>query len=60
MSVVQEFFQSLGFGEISEEDTRLIQEMGDADRDGKIGLEDFRLMVPFGKAVGRPSPSKQK
>ncbi len=60
MAVVQDFFQLLGFGEISEEDARLIQEMGDADLDGKIGLEDFRLMVPFGKTGLRSSPSKTK
>lgn len=60
LAVVQEFFQSLGFGELSEEDSKLIQEMGDADGDGKIGLEDFRLMVPFGKAAGAAAKSPSK
>ena len=52
MALVCEFFQNLGFGDISEEDANLIKDMADADGDGKIGLDDFRLMVPFGKSSG--------
>jgi hypothetical protein len=36
---------------ISDEDSKLIQEMADVDGDGKIGLDDFRGMVPFGKKM---------
>ena len=52
MDLVREFFMNLGFGEISEEDANLIKEMADADGDGKVSLDDFRLMVPFGKQAG--------
>jgi len=51
MEVTREIFQTLGYGEVSEEDIRIILETADTDRDGRIGLEDFRKMVPFG-----PSP----
>ncbi|CAD7952736.1 unnamed protein product [Amoebophrya sp. A25] len=60
MAVVQELFQGLGFGEISDEDAQLIKEMADADGDGRITLEDFRQMVPFGKAQKKPEVSKEK
>mmetsp|Transcript_25197 Transcript_25197/g.63415 ORF Transcript_25197/g.63415 Transcript_25197/m.63415 type:complete len:184 (+) Transcript_25197:107-658(+) len=49
VSVIQELFHGLGFGEISDEDAQLIKEMADADGDGRITLDDFRQMVPFGK-----------
>ncbi len=29
-------------------------------QDGKVGIDDFRLMVPFGKGATTKSPSKQK
>merc|ERR1712098_143837 len=56
MDAVTEFFASLGYGEISEEDKRIILETADADKDGRIGLDDFRLMVPF----GQPDPKEKK
>lgn len=45
MEVTREVFQTLGYGEVSEEDIRIILETADTDRDGRIGLEDFRKMV---------------
>lgn len=55
-AILRDFFQTLGFGEIPEDDKKLL-EMADADGDGRIGLEDFRLMVPFGRA---PTASVKK
>jgi len=50
MDVVKGFFKDLGYGEISDEDAKIILDTADADKDGRIGLEDFRMMVPFGQA----------
>merc|ERR1712118_2015 len=44
MSVVREFFQNLGYG----------------DKDGRIGLEDFRMMVPFGQPQQQPGSSSDQ
>eukprot|EP00747_Dinoflagellata_sp_TGD_P162415 gnl/TRDRNA2_/TRDRNA2_179984_c0_seq1.p1 gnl/TRDRNA2_/TRDRNA2_179984_c0~~gnl/TRDRNA2_/TRDRNA2_179984_c0_seq1.p1 ORF type:complete len:175 (-),score=59.05 gnl/TRDRNA2_/TRDRNA2_179984_c0_seq1:179-703(-) len=49
LEVVKTFFKELGYGEISEEDAKIILETADADKDGRIGLDDFRMMVPFGQ-----------
>merc|ERR1711904_391080 len=57
MSVVREFFQNLGYGEISDEDAKIILETADGDKDGRIGLEDFRMMVPFGQPQQQPGGS---
>ncbi|CAD7970108.1 unnamed protein product [Amoebophrya sp. A120] len=59
IGVIQELFQGLGFGEISDEDAQFIKEMADADGDGRITLEDFRQMVPFGK-VQKPVTEPKK
>lgn len=39
------------FVKLKFQDSKLINEMADGDGDGKIGLEDFRAMVPLGKAT---------
>eukprot|EP00386_Alphamonas_edax_P005925 GDKI01019310.1.p1 GENE.GDKI01019310.1~~GDKI01019310.1.p1 ORF type:complete len:182 (-),score=55.08 GDKI01019310.1:35-529(-) len=49
MGVVRDFFRNLGYGDISEEDAKILLQTADADKDGRIGLEDFRMMVPFGQ-----------
>jgi len=49
IDVVKTFFKELGYGEISEEDAKIIIETADGDKDGRIGLDDFRTMVPFGQ-----------
>eukprot|EP00746_Dinoflagellata_sp_MGD_P000156 gnl/MRDRNA2_/MRDRNA2_100269_c0_seq1.p1 gnl/MRDRNA2_/MRDRNA2_100269_c0~~gnl/MRDRNA2_/MRDRNA2_100269_c0_seq1.p1 ORF type:complete len:203 (+),score=54.79 gnl/MRDRNA2_/MRDRNA2_100269_c0_seq1:74-610(+) len=56
MNVVKDFFQGLGYGEISDEDTKIILDTADGDKDGRIGLDDFRMMVPF----GQPQSSDQE
>ena len=35
-------FESLGYGQISDEDLAVLIETADRDRDGRISLEDFR------------------
>eukprot|EP00930_Biecheleria_cincta_P063278 TRINITY_DN48797_c0_g1_i1.p1 TRINITY_DN48797_c0_g1~~TRINITY_DN48797_c0_g1_i1.p1 ORF type:complete len:199 (+),score=54.52 TRINITY_DN48797_c0_g1_i1:49-597(+) len=47
--IVKSFFKELGYGEISDEDEKIILETADGDKDGRIGLDDFRMMVPFGQ-----------
>mmetsp|Transcript_97819 Transcript_97819/g.174241 ORF Transcript_97819/g.174241 Transcript_97819/m.174241 type:complete len:180 (+) Transcript_97819:70-609(+) len=49
MDMVKYFFKELGYGEISDEDAKIILETADGDKDGRIGLDDFRMMVPFGQ-----------
>jgi Ca2+-binding EF-hand superfamily protein len=49
MEVVKEFFANLNYGDISDDDAKIILETADADKDGRIGLDDFRMMVPFGQ-----------
>jgi Ca2+-binding EF-hand superfamily protein len=49
MEVIKSFFKDLGYGDISEEDAKIILETADGDKDGRIGLDDFRMMVPFGQ-----------
>merc|ERR1719408_1101860 len=56
MNVVKDFFTNLGYGEISDEDTKIILDTADGDKDGRIGLDDFRMMVPF----GQPQASDQE
>ena len=55
--MLRSIFETLGYGPINEEDIKVLIETADADRDGKIGLEDFRKMMktgarPEGAAMG--------
>uniref|UniRef100_A0A7S2K1J0 Calmodulin n=1 Tax=Zooxanthella nutricula TaxID=1333877 RepID=A0A7S2K1J0_9DINO len=54
MDMLKTLFKDLGYGEISEEDAKIILETADSDKDGRIGLTDFRMMVPFGQPVEEP------
>uniref|UniRef100_A0A7S2DSQ3 EF-hand domain-containing protein n=1 Tax=Alexandrium andersonii TaxID=327968 RepID=A0A7S2DSQ3_9DINO len=58
MDVVKTFFKELGYGDISDEDAKIILETADGDKDGRIGLEDFRMMVPFGQPDEREDAGK--
>lgn len=49
MDIVKTFFKELGYGDISDEDAKIILETADGDKDQRIGLDDFRMMVPFGQ-----------
>eukprot|EP00937_MAST-01D_sp_MAST-1D-sp2_P000197 g197.t1 len=48
--VLRRVFENLGFGEITDDDMKILIETGDVDKDGKISLDDFRKMVSFNKA----------
>ena len=43
-------FESLGFGEITDDDLAILVETGDVDGDGRISLTDFRHMLEFNKS----------
>eukprot|EP01013_Petalomonas_cantuscygni_P016356 TRINITY_DN33349_c0_g1_i1.p1 TRINITY_DN33349_c0_g1~~TRINITY_DN33349_c0_g1_i1.p1 ORF type:complete len:271 (-),score=24.55 TRINITY_DN33349_c0_g1_i1:63-797(-) len=45
---------SMGYGQLSPEDLDVLLRTADADRDGRISLEDFRLMVTRHRADGGP------
>ena len=49
-ATMRSIFETLGYGEMSEDDIAVLVETADVDRDGKISLEDFRQMLAFGKA----------
>mmetsp|Transcript_82859 Transcript_82859/g.173490 ORF Transcript_82859/g.173490 Transcript_82859/m.173490 type:complete len:172 (-) Transcript_82859:96-611(-) len=51
MDMIRTFFKDLGYGDISDEDAKIILETADSDKDGRIGLDDFRKMVPFGQPL---------
>merc|ERR1712054_664802 len=40
--ILRNIFQSLDYGEITDEDLRVLVQAADVDGDGKISLEDFR------------------
>ena len=46
---MRSIFETLGYGEMSDDDLAVLVETADVDRDGKISLEDFRQMLAFGK-----------
>ncbi len=50
-------FESLGYGEITDEDVAVLVETADVDRDSKISLDDFRHMLRFNKQP--PSPERK-
>ncbi|KAF4733367.1 hypothetical protein FOZ62_004039 [Perkinsus olseni] len=51
MDTVKEFFGSAGYGALSDDDTKAILQAADADGDGKLGLEDFRKLIPIGQGA---------
>jgi Ca2+-binding EF-hand superfamily protein len=67
---LMKIFSSFGFGDLSDEEIQLLITTGDADRDGKIGLSDFRLLgithdqgdpehISEGKAMTERSKSEE-
>ena len=49
--VLRRVFETLGFGEITDDDMKILIETGDVDKDGKISLADFREMVKLNSAA---------
>jgi len=47
--ILRSIFQSLDYGEITDEDLEVLVQAADVDGDGKISLEDFRGMLKFNK-----------
>eukprot|EP00296_Roombia_truncata_P001367 JP437133.1.p1 GENE.JP437133.1~~JP437133.1.p1 ORF type:complete len:184 (+),score=46.39 JP437133.1:1-552(+) len=47
--VLRDIFSKLGFGEITNEDLKILVETADVDHDGRISLEDFRGMLSYNK-----------
>merc|ERR1711988_1637331 len=47
--ILRNIFQSLDYGEITDEDLQVLIQAADVDGDGKISLEDFRGMLKFNK-----------
>jgi Ca2+-binding EF-hand superfamily protein len=45
LSILQDIFTKLGFGELSREDINVVLETADTDKDGRVSLEDFRQML---------------
>ena len=49
--LIRNFFEAMGFGQLDDEDMRIVIETADKDKDGKISLDDFRALVPFGTKI---------
>jgi calmodulin len=56
-ATLRSIFESLGYGEITEEDLQVLIETADGDRDGRISLEDFRSMLSFSKGSDASAPA---
>ncbi|CAM9997094.1 unnamed protein product [Laminaria digitata] len=42
--ILRNVFDNLGFGHLSDEDLLVLVEAADGDGDGRVGIDDFRLM----------------
>jgi calmodulin len=49
--ILRNVFQSLGFGDISDENLKILIETADGDKDGRISLLDFRGMLEHDSAT---------
>merc|ERR1712022_105627 len=47
--ILRNIFQSLDYGDITDEDLQVLIQAADVDGDGKISLEDFRGMLQINK-----------
>ena len=50
--MLRHIFEALGYGEINDDDLKVLVETADVDRDGQIGLEDFRNMMKTARPEG--------
>ena len=53
MDMLRNIFDSLGYGDMNEDDLTVLKETADVNRDGKIDLEDFRGMLQFDRDGSR-------
>ena len=58
--ILRNIFQSLGFGDISDEDLSILVETGDVDKDGRVSLADFRNMLEGPQAVEQVEEEKKE
>ena len=48
-------FKGLGYGDIEKKDIEILHECMDANKDGKITIEDFKILFDY---LGNPNPKK--
>ncbi|GMH93655.1 hypothetical protein TrVE_jg2048 [Triparma verrucosa] len=58
--ILRNIFQSLGFGDISDEDLSILVETGDVDKDGRVSLADFRNMLEGPQAMEQVEEEKKE
>ena len=51
---MRHIFESLGYGDITDDDLAVLIETADMDRDGRISMEDFRVMMEVNKQQQAP------
>jgi len=44
-SIIRNVYRNLGYGDLSKEEYQILIETADLDKDGKIGLDDFRALL---------------
>jgi len=52
LEVFREILANLGFGDITEQDVQTLIDSADLDGDGRVGLQDFRRMLPSASEIG--------
>lgn len=65
-TVIKYIFENFNSVELLEEDHEILQELLDFDKDGTIGVEDFRKIVtcklprlPTNEELGRPNDNEE-
>lgn len=53
--ILRNVFDNLGFGHLSDEDLAVLVEAADGDGDGRVGIDDFRMMCD---SVGKREEAK--
>ena len=51
LDVLKTIFVGMSFGELTEDDVKVLFEFADKDGDGEIGLEDFREVIDNGQQI---------
>ena len=54
---LRHIFESLGFGDIDDDDLNVLIETADTDGDGKISLDDFRRMMSHSRGAAKAAPA---
>ena len=56
---LRSIFESLGYGELTDEDLQVLIETADVDGDGRISLSDFQSMLAFTKPPAPDAPAAE-